>query len=70
MSHIANHRYVVQGRRDSDGRVWPIHATDELSDAQRVLAVGRDIDGQHWSGARIFDRRDAIMPQHGWGSLA
>lgn len=68
MSHIANHRYVVVGRRD-DGRRWAIHATDDRSEADNVLSTGRTVNGRHWAGLRVHDRRtEGILPQGGWGA--
>jgi len=66
---IANYRYVVIGQRDDDGRRWAIHATDDWSDAAGVLVTGITVDGRHWSGVRVHDRRiQGIMPEGGWGA--
>jgi hypothetical protein len=69
MRHIGNSRYVVQGRREADGRVWAIHATDSLAEAERVLHDGMTIDGFRWNGVKLHDRREAIMPRHGWSDV-
>ena len=69
MTHIANHRYVVIGKRTEGGHdmYGPIHATDEWSDAEDVLRDGLDVDGKHWRGVRIHDRRtEGIVPIVGW----
>jgi hypothetical protein len=68
--HIGNARYVVRGVRDDDGRRWAIHSTDDLEDAERVLAEGVTFDGRHWSGVAIHDRREALLPPGGWGAAA
>lgn len=66
MNHVGNHRFIVRGRRDGDGRRWPIHATNSRADAERVLAEGVTRDGRHWVGVCIHDRREALLPQGGW----
>jgi len=62
MRHIANHRFVVVGC-ERGGVVQPIHATDDLLDAERILSRGRTIDEKHWAGLRIHDRRHSLFIQ-------
>jgi hypothetical protein len=65
---IANHRYVVIGKRDDDGHRWAIGATDDWSDAEDILSDGVTVDERHWTGVRIHDRRtQGILPEGGWG---
>jgi hypothetical protein len=68
MRAIGNSRYVVRGRRDDDGRRWPIHATDDRNEAERILAEGVVRDGRHWSGFAIHDRNQSLIPRGGWDS--